>query len=400
MRESDMPRRILLVTFFYPPDLCAGSFRAGALVEALRARSGSALEVDVLTTQPNRYHSFSRLAETEEHMDGVRVRRIAIPGHRSGFFDQARAFVYFARQALQLSRDERYDLVIGTSSRLMTAVLAAWLARRRAIPLYLDLRDIFAENMRELLTAWYWRPLLGAFDRLERWAVARAARVNLVSAGFLPYFQARYPGREFVCFPNGVDRLFASPAVGRDIERTQSEPLRVVYAGNIGEGQGMHLILPELARQLRGRATFRVFGDGGRIEQLRRALAGVDNVELLSPVSREQLVEAYRQADVLFLHLNDLQAFRRVLPSKLFEYAATGKPLWAGVAGFAADFIRREVPNAVVFAPCDVAGAVQALDALHLGFTSREDFVSRYSRERIMRGMADDILQLLERSCH
>lgn len=389
-----------MVTFFYPPDLCAGSFRAAALVEALRARGGSNISIDVLTTQPNRYQSFSHQAEAEENVAGVRVRRIALPSHRSGFVDQARAFAHYARVALQLVRNEDYDLVIGTSSRLMTAVLAAWLSRRHAALLYLDLRDIFVENMRELLKGWYWRPLLAVFDRLERWAIARAARVNLVSAGFLPYFTPRYLGREFSCFPNGVDRLFSGPVERRDSARTPGEPLRIVYAGNVGEGQGMHLILPALARSLEGRATFRVFGDGGRIEQLRGALDGLDNVELLPPVAREQLLVEYREADVLFLHLNDLQAFRRVLPSKLFEYAATGKPLWAGVAGYAAEFIRREVPNAAVFAPCDVAGALSSLEDLRLDTTSRAEFVDRYARERIMRGMADDILELLERPCH
>jgi len=31
-------------------------------------------------------------------------------------------------------------------------------------------------------------------------------------------------------------------------------------------------------------------------------------------------------ADVLFLHLNAYKAFEKVLPSKIFEYAATGRP--------------------------------------------------------------------------
>ena len=48
--------------------------------------------------------------------------------------------------------------------------------------------------------------------------------------------------------------------------------------------------------------------------------------------------------DVLFLHLNDYSAFRKVIPSKIFEYAATGKPIVAGVSGYAAEFLRHENP--------------------------------------------------------
>ena len=84
--------------------------------------------------------------------------------------------------------------------------------------------------------------------------------------------------------------------------------------------------MPGLARALRGRARFVVIGDGGRRAALEQALqaAGTDNVELRAPVARDRLIEEYRRADVLFLHLGAHAAFEKVLPSKLFEYAALG----------------------------------------------------------------------------
>ena len=72
---------------------------------------------------------------------------------------------------------------------------------------------------------------------------------------------------------------------------------------------------------------------------------------LLQPVKRDELIEIYQSADVLFLHLNDFDAFKKVLPSKIFEYAATGKPIWAGVAGYAAEFITSKIENSAVFFP-------------------------------------------------
>jgi glycosyltransferase involved in cell wall biosynthesis len=109
-------------------------------------------------------------------------------------------------------------------------------------------------------------------------------------------------------------------------------------------------------------------------------------------VERKALIATYRDADVLFLHLNDLDAFEKVLPSKIFEYAALGKPIWAGVRGHAADFLTREVENAAVFPPCDVEAAVAALDRLRLAATPRAAFVAKYSREAICRQMAAEIL--------
>jgi len=58
----------------------------------------------------------------------------------------------------------------------------------------------------------------------------------------------------------------------------------VLYAGNIGEGQGLHRIIPELAKKLEGRAVFRLIGDGERKMLLEQRLVESDcrNVELCS----------------------------------------------------------------------------------------------------------------------
>jgi len=147
---------------------------------------------------------------------------------------------------------------------------------------------------------------------------------------------------------------------------------------------------------MQGQARFTVIGDGGRKVQLKKALdeAGADNVVLLDPVNRSALVQAYLGADVLFLHLNDYDAFRKVLPSKLFEYAAVGKPIWAGVAGYAAEFIEKEIDNAAVFPPCDVAAAVRSFPTLKMQPTPRAAFIQKYARHSIMEALARDIISI------
>jgi glycosyltransferase involved in cell wall biosynthesis len=173
-----------------------------------------------------------------------------------------------------------------------------------------------------------------------------------------------------------------------------NRPITILYAGNIGEGQGMHEIVPGFAGALGDRARFIVIGDGGRRDKLVTAInaAGLSNVELRKPMKREQLIEAYRSADVLFLHLGSYPAFEKVLPSKLFEYAAMGKPVLAGVPGFSARFVAEEISNAAVFPPGDVQKALQALSTLELSDTPRPEFIAKYARANIARAMADDVL--------
>src|SRR5205807_8509089 len=94
----------------------------------------------------------------------------------------------------------------------------------------------------------------------------------------------------------------------------------------------------------------------------------------------------------LFLHLNDYDAFKTVLPSKIFEYAALGKPIWAGVAGYSAAFLRDEVTNVAVFTPCAADEALAAFEQLTIQDAPRTQFVEKFSRRTLMREMAANIV--------
>jgi glycosyltransferase involved in cell wall biosynthesis len=355
-------------------------------------------DIDVITTLPHRYRTFSAAdAPEHEHHGGLTITRVPLPAHQGGMLDQSRAFATFARRVVRVARGE-YDLVFATSSRLMTAVLGAWVARRARAPLYLDIRDIFADTIKDVLHGTSARVARPLFSALERWTVRQASRVNLVSRGFAPYFESRYPRQRFSFHTNGIDDEFLT------FERGSASPERgegdrqvtALYAGNIGDGQGLHVILPRLAERMGARVRFLVVGDGGRRAALEQALTerAITNVEVRPPVPRPELLELYRAADVLFLHLNDYDAFRKVLPSKVFEYAAVGKPIWGGVAGHAAEFLRSEVSNVGVFDPCDVDGAVRAFQQLVPGNTPRPEFIARFSRAAISERLAADVLSV------
>lgn len=389
-----------MLSFYYHPDLSAGSFRTTALIKALTEKQPEGVHLDVVTTLPNRYHNFSSESPEIETRPGLEIRRIRLPSHKSGMADQSRAFIHFAKTVKRHVRSRQYDLVYATSSRLMTAMLGAWIARKQKAKLYLDIRDIFVDTIKDVLPrrlALLIGPLLSL---VERWTIKQADRVNLVSRGFKPYFDARYPCLQCSFFINGIDEEFIEAGARVRVSDQAHTPLTVLYAGNMGEGQGLHAIVPALAKRMRGRVIFRLIGDGGRKAALQAALqkAEVDNVELLPPMKRDQLIQAYQEADVLFLHLNDYGAFKKVLPSKLFEYAAMGKPIWAGVSGYAAEFVKSEISNAVVFHPCNAAEAQEVFEKLSLVDVPRPEFINKFSRTKLMQAMADDLFSLM-RGC-
>lgn len=386
--------KLLIITHYFPPDLSAGSFRMQGLVTALAAWRDKGLEVDLITGNSNRYASLKEAAPAFEDRGWLRIHRLELPAHNSGMADQARTFVSFAQGVRRLTRGKRWDLVFATSSRLMTAALGAHIARRMQSPLYLDIRDLFTENMTELLAANPLKLLLPVFAQIERAAFCRAVHINVVSEGFVSRIESIAPNVPISCYSNGIDDLFLAADFSRPTVDS-CVPL-ILYAGNMGEGQGLHRVVPQAAKALEGRVRFRLIGDGGKRRELETAVAemGNANIELLQPVSRDKLIAQYREADILFLHLNDLDAFRKVLPSKLFEYGATDKPILAGVDGFAAQFTTTHLPNAEVFAPCDVAGMVAAIERLlECGKTpDRAVFRTQFARQSIMTEMAADMM--------
>lgn len=386
--------KLLILSFYYPPDLCAGSFRVKALLEALKPHRHHGICVEVITTQPNRYRDTSNPAEVLEDHGWLKVRRIGLPPHKSGMRDQARAFMSYAMGVRKYTASREWDMVFATSSRLMTAALGAYVAHRLRLPLYLDIRDLFTDTLEDILAGSVLSHLLPAFRRLERNTLRRANRINVVSPGFIAHIRQIVPSIEPKIFTNGIDDEFLYTDFGKII--TNAELPVILYAGNIGEGQGLHKIIPEAAKKLEGFAQIKIIGDGGRLNQLSEAIEceGLSNVQLCPPIARTNLLEEYRKADVLFLHLNNHPAFLKVLPSKIFEYAATGKPILAGLSGFAESFVCNELPGVSVFSPCSAEAMVKAF---HKSLNQSEKldrrlFCEKYDRKRIMAEFALDIL--------
>ena len=392
-------KRIVYLSFYFEPDLCAGSFRNSPLAIELASQVEGEAIVEVYTTLPNRYNSFSPEAPEYEERGNLKIHRIALPKHKSGMMDQIRSFSRYYFSVLKLNRRKKADLIFASSSRLFTAYLGSVLSRKFNVPLYLDIRDLFVDTISDVLKS----KLTGLFllptlKWIERRTFETANHINVISGGFKPYFTG-YPNPTYSDFSNGIDDEFLE--AGQTISLTESEEndvKTILYAGNIGEGQGLHRIIPETAKAVGKAFKFVVIGDGGMKQRLRKRLeeVGADNVVLRDPIPRNELIKAYKSEDYLFLHLNDYPAFRKVLPSKIFEMAALNKPILAGVSGFSAEFLKNEVPVTHLFKPCNPTELVEILrNTDSKKPINREQFISSHKRSTINQKMAESIKNYL-----
>lgn len=389
-----MDKKILYLSFYYYPDLSAGSFRNTPLSEKLANEFEG--EVHVMTTQPNRYSSFRTKAPSFEERGNLKVFRFPVPEHKSGFIDQIKTYFSYFKSVRKEVRKNDYDLVFVSTGRLFSGFLGALISRKKQIPLYLDIRDVFLETIEDVVSNRVFKAFGVPVIRLiESYTLNSAKHVNVVSEGFLEYFSSKYE-LSYSFYPNGIDDLFMNAKKSKVKVIHPS----IVYAGNIGDSQGLDKILVETSTALDIPHEFIIIGDGGAKEKLIEKMR--DNpkckIRLVDPVQREQLLIHYSKASILFLHLNDLPAFERVLPSKLFEYGALDKPIIAGLSGYSAQFVRDNIEGAVVFEPCSVKGLVSAIQQTLSGpaFYNRNKFRQRFDRKIITSSMAESILNCLK----
>lgn len=392
-------KRIVYLSFYFKPDLCAGSFRNSPLaIELAKQTLDKNVVLDVYTTLPNRYSTFDVDAQEYEEVDNLRIHRIALPAHKSGMLDQVFAFWHFYNSVWKLNQSKNADLVFASSSRLFTAYLGYKLAKKCKAPLYLDIRDIFVDTMNDVFKSKLVKILiLPLLKIIEARTFNYAKHINLISGGFKEYFH-RFKSPKYSYFSNGIDEEFMSGNKSNQLGEVSNGYKLIVYAGNIGEGQGLHRIIPQAAQLLGNEFKFLIIGDGGAKKQLQAEIQnrGLTNIILNNPVSRDELQSYYEKSDYLFLHLNDYPAFRKVLPSKIFELATYNKPIIAGVAGFSAEFIKKEVSHSFVFDPCDAIQLAEYLkNSKSKSIIDRHEFVDKFRRSKINKVIAESIVHYL-----
>ena len=85
------------------------------------------------------------------------------------------------------------------------------------------------------------------------------------------------------------------------------------------------------------------------------------------------------------------------MPSKLFEYAATGKPIISGISGYSKQFQEKYIENSANFYPGDCNGAIQAINQIELKDYPRQNFINKFNRINISKEFAKKIIEKLSK---
>ncbi|MFH0938487.1 MAG: glycosyltransferase WbuB [Planctomycetota bacterium] len=163
----------------------------------------------------------------------------------------------------------------------------------------------------------------------ERWWLRRFDRVSTISSRMLERLSAKGVAEERrVLFPNWVNTETICPSEATNHLRRElnlgDDAVVALYAGNMGEKQGLEIIL-EVAAQLSGepQLQFVLAGEGTARTQLVAKSAGLPNVRFLPLQPPERLNELLNLGQIhLLTQRAEIADF--VMPSKLTGILAVG----------------------------------------------------------------------------
>lgn len=332
--------KILIIGINYRPELTGIGKFTGEMAEWL---AGQGAQVRVITAPP--YYPAWRVSEgysgkgyRREHLEGVEVLRcpLWVPARPSGLKRIVHLFSFALSSffpTLWSSLVWRPDWIMVLEPPLMCLPGALLAARLSGASAWLHIQDFEVDaafDLGLLKSPGLRRVAMGG----ERWLMRRCERVSTISERMLE----RLDGKQVSAvsrflFPNWVDTDLIAPFKGPNRLREQlgvpDSKLVLLYSGNMGEKQGLDLVI-EAAAGLADdpRYLFLMCGDGSARERLEAQAQSLQNVRFLPLQPLERFNELLGLADIHLLPQR-ADAEDLVMPSKLTAMLASAKPVIA-----------------------------------------------------------------------
>lgn len=368
---------ILMLVSYFPPEIGSASHLFYELGGEL-VRNGH--QVTVVTTFPRSYNvsqpmqRYKRKVFVREEMDGIRVMRVrSMPTPRDNIF--ARGMEHFILPFSLLlggAVSGKQDAMLIYSPPLPFGLTGYILSKVKRIPFVVNVQDLYPQAVIDLGLLKN-RSLIRVFRAIERFVYRKADFLTVHSEGNRQHVISTGAREDKVAVIHNwsdTEEIAPSPKLNEfRLENGLDSKFVVSYAGIISYSQDLETII-ESAALLKDRSDvfFVVVGDGGQKEQLinKASELKLDNVRFLPWQPKEKYAQVLSASDVCLVTLKKDKVSTPVVPRKLSDIMASGRPVIAGVP------LDGDTPKIVEAAQCgfcveagDAESLAQAILTLH-----------------------------------
>ena len=357
-------KSILVISQYFFPE----QFRINDICKEWVKRN---YNVTVVTGIPNYpagkfYKGYGLLKKRYERHEGIQIIRLPLIPRGNRAFTLVLNYLSFVVSGFfwKCFTKTKADYVfIYEVSPMTQALPGVWYAKRRKIPCYLYVTDLWPENV-EIITGIQNHYFIGLIGKMVDYIYKRCDMIFTSSRSFVDAIEARGVRKDRLEFWPQYAEDFYQRVISKETQEElipQDETLNIIFAGNVGFAQGLE-ILPEAARLIKERGLrvrFNIIGDGRYKEELVNLVSEknvVDMFYFIPKQSPEKISHFMAQGDVALISLAKSKVFSLTIPAKTQSCLACGIPILVSGDG--------EIQSIVEEAKAGLCGDASDVDGL------------------------------------
>lgn len=357
-----MGKHILVISQYFYPE----SFRINDICQEWIKRGH---KVTVLTGIPNYpegkfYKGYGWFKKRKENWNGIDIIRIPIisRGHSSiRLVLNYYSFVWsgwFWKSFTRLKPDLIFTFEV---SPMTQALIGKWFSKRRKIPNYLYVQDLWPENL-EVVGGVHNKHILKHYQKMSDKIYKRCTKIFATSPSFVKAIQERVEDKEKVIYwPQYAEDIYKPVDNSHSSEISNGGKFKIIFTGNVGTAQGLD-ILPKVARLIENDVCFVIVGDGRYKEQLTKDTIDVnDKFVFVNRQPAKRIPELLCACDVAYVSFMNSPLFEKTIPAKLQSYMACGMPVLASASGET----KRIIEEAKCGVCCELGNVNELVEAIN-----------------------------------
>jgi len=311
-------------------------------------------KVTVLTGVPNVpkgrvFNGYKNKIYQSEKIDGIKIVRVwTFIAKNEKFVLRTLDFISFMFSSFFFGLFiKKHDKIIVSSPQFLPVISGFIIAKIKNIPFILEIRDLWPESIVALGAMKKNNYIIRILDAIAKYIYQKSELIIVVTKAFKDNLINMGINKDKITIIENGFNFDNNLIPNKSIEAIQQEynisnkNFTVSYIGTVGMSHGIGVILK--SAKLIKDVNFLIIGEGADKESLQKIAKDekINNIVFIDNINWQEIVNINQIVSANLIHLRNLELFKTVIPSKIFESMALKKPILAGLIGESLDIIKQ-----------------------------------------------------------